>query len=283
MRADSSDAFQRVVDAIPAEVGGATLHPDMVRLWPGMDATEATVPLLERAGEALGRPVIGMPRGGASDASHFAASIPLTVDGLGPRGGAAHNPEEYIVADSLESRAAVALALASAALSLGLVTASDSSSRGRSSTISSARGCRRGGSRRRAPFLKSTRPPVRSWTTWLNDGSWPTTSTRASSSWRRTSSSASSRSKPSPSTSSYLGLDAERLGRQPGGVGRAHASGSCRSPRTRRRAAPAPCRPPPTGARRGRSARGRRRRPSSRAARPRRAGGARAAAPWRGA
>jgi glutamate carboxypeptidase len=118
MRADSSDAFQRVVDAIPAEVGGATLHPGMVRLWPGMDATEATAPLLEAAGSALGRPVIGMPRGGASDASHFAATIPLTVDGLGPRGGAAHNPEEYIVADSLESRAAVALALASAALSV---------------------------------------------------------------------------------------------------------------------------------------------------------------------
>jgi glutamate carboxypeptidase len=117
MRADDSDAFQRVVDAIPAEVGGATLHPGMVRLWPGMDNTQATRPLLERAAAALGRPVIGMPRGGASDASHFAASIALTVDGLGPRGGAAHNPEEYIVADSLESRAAVALALASAALS----------------------------------------------------------------------------------------------------------------------------------------------------------------------
>ena len=85
MRADSSDAFRRVVDAIPAEVGGATLHPDMVRLWPGMDATEATAPLLERASAALGRPVVGMPRGGASDASHFAAAIPLTVDGLGPR------------------------------------------------------------------------------------------------------------------------------------------------------------------------------------------------------
>jgi glutamate carboxypeptidase len=117
MRADSSDAFQRVVDAIPAEVGGATLHPGMMRLWPGMNSTEATGPLLERAAAALGRPVIGMPRGGASDASHFAASIPLTVDGLGPRGGAAHNPEEYIVPDSLESRAAVALALAGAALS----------------------------------------------------------------------------------------------------------------------------------------------------------------------
>ena len=118
MRADSSSAFERVTAAIPEEVGGATLHPEMVRLWPGMDSTEATVPLLERAGAALGKPVAAMRRGGASDASHFAAAIPVTVDGLGPRGGAAHNPDEYIVEESLATRAAVALAVAQAALSL---------------------------------------------------------------------------------------------------------------------------------------------------------------------
>jgi glutamate carboxypeptidase len=58
-----------------------------------------------------------MRRGGASDASHFAAAIPVTVDGLGPRGGAAHNPDEYIAEESLATRAAVALAVAQAALS----------------------------------------------------------------------------------------------------------------------------------------------------------------------
>ena len=58
-----------------------------------------------------------MHRGGASDASHFAAAIPVTVDGLGPRGGAAHNPDEYIVEESLATARAVALALAQAALS----------------------------------------------------------------------------------------------------------------------------------------------------------------------
>jgi glutamate carboxypeptidase len=117
MRADSSEAFSRVTDAIPGEVGGATLHPEMVRLWPGMDSTDATAGLLERAAAALGQPVAAMRRGGASDASHFAAAIPVTVDGLGPRGGAAHNPDEYIVEASLATRAAVALALAQAALS----------------------------------------------------------------------------------------------------------------------------------------------------------------------
>jgi glutamate carboxypeptidase len=83
-----------------------------------MDAREPTVPLIARASTLLGRPVAGVPRGGASDASHFAPAIPLTVDGLGPRGGKAHNPGEYVLADSLRTRAEVALALALAALGL---------------------------------------------------------------------------------------------------------------------------------------------------------------------
>jgi glutamate carboxypeptidase len=117
MRADDSAAFDRVTAAIPGEVGGATLHPEMVRLWPGMDSSAHTGPLLERASAALGHTVAPMHRGGASDASHFAAAIPVTVDGLGPRGGAAHNPEEYVFEASLGTRAAVALAVARAALS----------------------------------------------------------------------------------------------------------------------------------------------------------------------
>jgi glutamate carboxypeptidase len=40
----------------------------------------------------------------------------LTVDGLGPRGGGAHTPEEFVLASSLGQRAEVALALADAAL-----------------------------------------------------------------------------------------------------------------------------------------------------------------------
>jgi glutamate carboxypeptidase len=116
VRADRLDAFARVLSAAPAEVGGATLTARLVREWPGMDTRTATAPLLERASELLGRPVIAAQRGGASDASHFAATIPLTVDGLGPRGGAAHNPGEFVLASSLRTRAEVALAVALAAL-----------------------------------------------------------------------------------------------------------------------------------------------------------------------
>jgi glutamate carboxypeptidase len=118
VRADRLGAFARVLDAVPAEVGGAELTAGLAREWPGMDAREATQPLLARAGELLGRPVVAAARGGASDASHFADTIALTVDGLGPRGGAAHNPGEFVLASSLRTRAEVALAVALAALDL---------------------------------------------------------------------------------------------------------------------------------------------------------------------
>jgi glutamate carboxypeptidase len=116
LRADSLDAFDGVLQALPSELGGARLEAHIVRQWPGMDAREATAPLLLAAAAALGRPVIGAGRGGASDAAHFAATIPFTVDGLGPRGGGAHAPHEYLLASSLRPRAEVALAVADAAL-----------------------------------------------------------------------------------------------------------------------------------------------------------------------
>jgi glutamate carboxypeptidase len=112
MRADRLDAFDSVLAAIPAEIGGVALEPTMQRRWPGMDSASATAGLLKRAGERLGRPITGVGRGGASDASHFAATIPLTIDGLGPRGGGAHTPEEFVLGPSLVQRAEVALAVA---------------------------------------------------------------------------------------------------------------------------------------------------------------------------
>jgi glutamate carboxypeptidase len=116
LRADSLEAFEGVLRALPAELGGARLESRLVRQWPGMDARDATAPLLRSAADALGRPVIGAGRGGASDAAHFAATIPFTVDGLGPRGGGAHAPHEYVLASSLRPRAEVALAVAHAVL-----------------------------------------------------------------------------------------------------------------------------------------------------------------------
>ena len=116
MRADRLAAFQSVIDAVPGEAFGATITPTVEREWPGMDTRSQTASLLERAGGTIGKRIVGVPRGGASDASHFASRIPLTVDGLGPRGGGAHTPEEFALAPSLAERSEIALALAVHAL-----------------------------------------------------------------------------------------------------------------------------------------------------------------------
>ena len=81
-----------------------------------MDTRAATAGVLEHAAERLGRPLVASERGGASDASHIAQAVQLTVDGLGPRGGGAHAPDEWVGAESLRTRAEVALAVAAAIL-----------------------------------------------------------------------------------------------------------------------------------------------------------------------
>ncbi len=48
LRADSEASFDRVLAAVPAEVGGVRLEPRMLRVWPGMDARAATAPALGR-------------------------------------------------------------------------------------------------------------------------------------------------------------------------------------------------------------------------------------------
>jgi glutamate carboxypeptidase len=116
VRADRLPAFDRVLAAVPAEVGGATLTADNMRRWPGMDHRASMAPVLADAAARLGAPIVGGQRGGASDASHFADIVPLCVDGLGPLGGLAHAPGEFVLADSLERRARVALAVADAVL-----------------------------------------------------------------------------------------------------------------------------------------------------------------------
>ena len=103
-------------DAIPRDVGGVTLAPELIRRWPGMHSEQAVAPVLADASAALGRPIHAASRGGASDASHFAAAIPVTVDGLGPLGGKAHNPGEFVYEASLTPRAEVALAVLAAVL-----------------------------------------------------------------------------------------------------------------------------------------------------------------------
>ncbi|MEA2212589.1 MAG: glutamate carboxypeptidase [Solirubrobacteraceae bacterium] len=116
LRARALDAFTAVVNRVPAELDEVQLIATMERKWPGMDSEAPTTPLLHAASARLGRTIAGVARGGASDASHFAETIAATVDGLGPRGGGAHTPEEFALAEALGQRAEVALAVAEAVL-----------------------------------------------------------------------------------------------------------------------------------------------------------------------
>jgi glutamate carboxypeptidase len=116
LRADDLAAFEPVLASVPAELDGVAIESALVRAWPGMDTRAETAGVLPAAAERLGRPLVASERGGASDASHIAQAVPLTLDGLGPRGGGAHTPNEWVSAASLRSRAEVALAVVSTLL-----------------------------------------------------------------------------------------------------------------------------------------------------------------------
>lgn len=116
MRADREAAFEPVIASVPEELDGVALRTEVLRLWPALDAAEIAAEPLQRAAELLGRPIAPISRGGASDASNIAPDVPLAVDGFGPLGGYAHNPEEYLAVDSMLPRAELALAVAAAVL-----------------------------------------------------------------------------------------------------------------------------------------------------------------------
>lgn len=116
LRADDLAAIDPVLAAIPEVLDEVGLTTEVVRRWPGMDMRVAAAPVLASAGELLGRPIHAGQRGGASDASHLAAHVPLAIDGLGPIGAGSHAADEHVLASSLLPRAEVALAVTFALL-----------------------------------------------------------------------------------------------------------------------------------------------------------------------
>jgi len=116
LRSDDVHAFDTVLASLPASIDGVRLESALLRRWPSMDSGAQTAPLLAAAADRLGRAIVGVSRGGASDASYMAPHIPITIDGLGPCGGGAHTTDEYVVCASLRSRAEVALAITAAVL-----------------------------------------------------------------------------------------------------------------------------------------------------------------------
>src|SRR5262249_16222758 len=75
--------------------------------WPeGLAGSMALVALMQEAGRDLGLTLRGIPTGGGSDGNHTSAVAP-TIDGLGPQGSLAHNPDEYIELPTLLERTRV--------------------------------------------------------------------------------------------------------------------------------------------------------------------------------
>lgn len=118
VRADDRSAFDEVVAAVPAELDGVALEARIGRSWPGMDSAAVAEPVLGAASELIGRPILPASRGGASDASHVAGVVPLTIDGLGPLGEGSHASHEHLLVSSLRPRSEVALGLLAVVLEL---------------------------------------------------------------------------------------------------------------------------------------------------------------------
>ncbi len=86
-----------------------TLHGHFARPPKPMDANQARLfALVKNCGAALGLSLGWRDTGGVCDGNNLAAAGLAVVDTLGPRGGAIHSSEEFLMVDSLEERAALA-------------------------------------------------------------------------------------------------------------------------------------------------------------------------------
>jgi glutamate carboxypeptidase len=91
------------LDGTTARLSGDMNFPP----WPpGLPGTTRLLEIMEAAGRELGVEVKAIKTGGGSDGNHTAHVAP-TIDGLGPQGSLAHNPDEYIELPTLIERARV--------------------------------------------------------------------------------------------------------------------------------------------------------------------------------
>ncbi len=95
-------AMGAVVDREDVPLTRATLagqfHRPPLEPVPG---TERLVAMIEDEGRRIGLPVRWATTGGASDGNNLAAAGIPTIDGMGPAGGRAHSPDEYMEIPSL--------------------------------------------------------------------------------------------------------------------------------------------------------------------------------------
>jgi glutamate carboxypeptidase len=109
---DSQAAIQEIADSSTVPDTTATLRRR--NLWWPMEKTAPTAALAKRAielGRRLGLEFADTSTGGASDANTTSGLGVATLDGLGPVGGHAHSPDEYLELDSIVPRTTLFAAL----------------------------------------------------------------------------------------------------------------------------------------------------------------------------
>ncbi len=120
VRAASDDAMGRARDlfrSLEAVNPGVRLEVDGEFAMPPMETTAqitALFQLAERLAASLGERLTAVSTGGGSDANHLARAGKPVLDGLGPVGGGAHSPEEWLDVPSVVVRGALLTELAAA-------------------------------------------------------------------------------------------------------------------------------------------------------------------------
>jgi glutamate carboxypeptidase len=98
----ASDAERHVLDTETSLTGGMRHQP-----FTQSEQSARVFALAQAEAAALGLTLRGEPTGGASDGNTAAALGVATLDGLGPAGGLAHNPGEFITVASVAPRIAL--------------------------------------------------------------------------------------------------------------------------------------------------------------------------------
>ena len=109
---EAEAAIKEIADS--STVADTTAALRRRHLWWPMEKTAPTAALADRAialGRRLGLDFTDTSTGGASDANTTSGMGVPTLDGLGPVGGLAHSPEEYLEVDSIVPRTTLLAAL----------------------------------------------------------------------------------------------------------------------------------------------------------------------------
>lgn len=107
---EEAERIRYALEALEARRDGALIEVRELQSRPPMERTKAIARAFARAraiGKGMGLELEEGNAGGGSDGSLVAAAGLAVLDGLGPEGGGAHAPDEWVSVDSIVDRAAL--------------------------------------------------------------------------------------------------------------------------------------------------------------------------------